>query len=328
MSGGRRTFDSFGGRRIIRLAMLLSVVPAPSVQAQDAPAGTRAGTVITNTAAVAFRDPDGQIHRATSNTVSFVVAERLDVVLEPQTQGMTQIDAVPVAVPLSLTNQGTGEEAFAITAGTSTPTTRVDGVAIDSNGDGRYDAGTDTMLTGATPPLAPGETIRLVAILAPAEGARPVDGSLTIDAQAQTGTGHATSYEGAGDDGGDAVVGDTGAEASATIPFIAARSGPTLAKSQSVLAPDGSANPVSGAVITYTLVAAFPASGNSRAVRLDDPVPAGTVYLPGTLTLDGAALTDAEDGDPGRVAGGTIGVTLGDIADASTRTIRFKVRIQ
>ncbi len=107
-------------------------------------------------------------------------------------------------------------------------------------------------------------------------------------------------------------------------------------KSQSVRAADGSQNAVRDAVITYTLEARF--SDAVTGARIVDPIPDGTVFVPGSLMLDGAALTDGADGDagrfeaPGTQAGttqrGGIAVALGQVAAASVHTVQFKTKIQ
>ena len=94
-----------------------------------------------------------------------------------------------------------------------------------------------------------------------------------------------------------------------------------------MLAPDGSAMLVRGTIITYTLVARFDGSGTARAIQVADPIPSGTRYIPGSLTLDDILLSDAVDTDAGAFDGSSIAVALGDVR-AATRTIRFKVRIQ
>ncbi|KQR82202.1 hypothetical protein [Sphingomonas sp. Leaf343] len=311
-------------------AVLAWVSAAPAIAAD-----TRAGTAITNTAQLRY-DVDGTVRSQSSNTVTIVVAERLDIGLAHD-GGMVTIDTAPVSVPVQLTNQGTGQEAFIVTAGTSTPATTVQTVAIDIDGDGRFDADRDTVLTGATPVLAPGETLPLVAVLAPAAGTVAADGSLTVTAEAATGHGQPEQeLPGLGDDGSDAIVGETGAIASAAIPFVAtASTTPTLVKSQAVAAADGSPLPAgatagAGAVVTYTLVARIPADAALSAATIDDPVPADAVYLPGSMTLDDAVLSDAADGDAGGFDGRAVSIRLPDRSGgaATAHTVRFKVRLQ
>jgi hypothetical protein len=304
---------------LLALLALVSAMIAAAVPAQ-----TRPGTVIANTAAVTFTLDAGE-RAIRSNTVTLTVAERLDLALVAG-DGAPVLTDRPTPLPVRLTNRGTGQEAFALNAAATAAT--VTGIAIDVDGDGRFDPAIDTLLAGGTtPPVAPGGTLRLLVLATTRPDTSPSAGAVTLTARALTGTGApAAGFEGAGDDGSDAVVGPTGATASVDLPFLAtAPDAPTLVKTQAVQAAGGMGQPGSGTVVTYTLVASFPAA--TRGARIDDPIPAGTRYLPGTLTLDGAALTDAVDGDAGALAGEAIAVTLGDVAAATTRTVRFQVRL-
>ncbi len=300
------------------MAMLAGMVAIVSGPAQ---AETNAGTPILNTAALRY-DIAGQPIAAQSNTVTTLVAERLDVALARR--GNEPITPATTSIALVVTNLGNGQEAFALSAtdGTATPPS---GFAIDVDGDGRYDAARDQLLAGATTLLiAPGAQLQLLLI----GDAGQFDGvQNVIVARAVTGSGSpGTTFQGRGDGGGDAMVGPTGAQAQIIVPTIGQAAQGSLVKTQSVLAPDGSASAVSGAVITYTLTASIP--GPSSGVRVDDPIPAGTSYVPGSLTLDGARLTDGADGDVGTATVSGIAVALGAPADPVIHTIQFKVRIQ
>jgi uncharacterized repeat protein (TIGR01451 family) len=299
--------------------------------ALPAAAQTRPGTVVTNTAAVAFT-LDGEDRRVDSNSVTLTIAERLDIVLAPG--GTTPVLTPPyIALGLVLTNGGTGSEAFVVSATPTVAGVTVTGIAIDVDGNGSFDPAVDTLLAGATPPVAPGEALHLLVLVSPVPDAEPTGGAVTVTASAATAAGTpADAIAGAGDDGSEAVIGTTGATAAITLPFAAPTppasalgSAPTLAKTQSVRAPDGSARPVAGAVVTYTLVASFPDA--TEGARIDDPIPAGTRYVPGSLTLDDAVLTDAVGDDAGELAGAGIAVTLGDVPAAAVRTVRFQVRL-
>ena len=93
--------------------------------------------------------------------------------------------------------------------------------------------------------------------------------------------------------------------------------------------PDGEAYRP-GDVITWTIVTTN--SGNSPAANaiLGDPLPVGAAYVPGSLTLDGVAQTDAVDGDAGSYDGATRTVTV-DLApvpaNGGTRTITFQTEL-
>ena len=121
-------------------------------------------------------------------------------------------------------------------------------------------------------------------------------------------------------------MGSSGAAATAVTALTPPTGLPTLVKSQSVFAPDGSARAVRGAIITYRIVANFPTA--TRGVTVDDPIPAGTDYVAGSLLLDDRAVTDARDADAGTADSAAIHAALGDVAASGTRTVQFSVKIQ
>lgn len=271
-------------------------------------AGTPAGTLIVNTAQAGGQVGAGTVS-ATSNTATLTVAERLDVTLAAGPAG----DATPSAV---VTNAGNGSEPMVVSAQDGDGADAA--LAADLDGDGRYDPATDLPLAGGTTPaLAPGASIRLF-ILSRAQ-------KLTLSVRAATGSGApGTTFAGRGDDGSDAVVGPTGAAAALSLTPASADRAPTLTKSQAVAAGDGVAR--TGGVVTYTLVAAFP---SARAdARVEDAIPSGAAYVPGSLRLDGAALSDAADADAGAVTDGVAAVSLGDVPAGAAHTIAFKVTLK
>jgi uncharacterized repeat protein (TIGR01451 family) len=72
-----------------------------------------------------------------------------------------------------------------------------------------------------------------------------------------------------------------------------------------------------GETITWTIDPVNNGSTGGANVVVTDTVPAGSSYVPGTLALDGVALSDAADGDDGEVVGATITVRLGDVVPVS-----------
>jgi uncharacterized repeat protein (TIGR01451 family) len=294
------------------LALGLCAVALPAA------AQTRAGTQIPNTARLSL-NVDGTAGEALSNLALVRVAEVLDLTLAPRAEQIALMPGQSAAAPFTLTNDGNGQEAFALSALFAAGT--VGGFAIDADGDGQFDPAIDTPLANAaTPMLAPGQTVQLLALVGSATGAV---GTLRVTARAVTAAGRAGDVAaGQGDGGTDAVVGRS--TASATLTFsVAPGSGvePVLEKSQSVRDPNGGSMPVYGAVVTYSLVARL--IGPAWDATVADTIPAGTAYVPGSITLDGAPLADADAFD-----GSTVRVWLGDSAGPATRTIQFKVTIQ
>ncbi len=270
-----------------------------------AAAQTRAGTWITNTALLDY-SMDGAQEQVSSNPSALQVAEVISSRIVMRTLRVAVVPGRLTPLPFTLTNTGNSRHAFCLSA--EYPDGTVEGFALDGDSDGLYDPAHDTMLPdGCTGELEPGESIDFLAFFRSRLGTVH---TLTLFARSETG----------------GTTGTGPATAIATIEPIAEGGDPTLTKSQSVLDPWGGAIPAHGAVVTYTLVASFPALTANAAVT--DPIPAGTRYLPGSLMLDGTALSDAGDGDAGSFDGTGIRVALGDVPAATTRSIQFKVTIQ
>ena len=298
----------------VALVLLLAATPA---------AATDPGTRIDNIAVLRFT-AGGVDQSVQSNTASIVVADRLDMTLVRSGSGPVPRDP-RTTVAAVLTNTGSGHDAFAISTTLGATAAAGTIVAVDVDGNGQYDPAHDTLLpTGQTPALAPGASMALVVV---ADTSAVGTASLTIGAKAVAASGTpGTVAAGAGDGGSDAVVGPTGATGSFGVGIIDATTPPTLTKSQVIHAPDGSGKSVSGAVVTYTLDAAF--AGPAAGVKVADPVPMGTRYVAGSLTLDGTALSDIADADAGQADGTAITVNLGAIPAAVTHRIQFQVQIQ
>jgi uncharacterized repeat protein (TIGR01451 family) len=300
-------------------------------------AGTVAGTTIGNNATATYDLPSGGQASVDSNTVSLVVDELLDVSVARSSPGdVTGAPGATAILSFTLTNAGNGSERFRLSTrqaiGGDQFDPAVNAVILDANGNGTFDPGADTVYVAGTndPTLAPDAslTVFVRSVLPP--GLQNGDrGQVDLSAQAVTGSGTpGASFAGQGQGGGAAVVGATGADSEASGFYAVAAATMTFVKSAAVADPFGGTTQVPGGTITYTLTATVNGSGSLANVRIADPVPAGTSYVPASITLDGAALTDATDGDAGAFdSGNGISVGLGNLAAGTTRTITFRVRI-
>lgn len=298
--------------------------------ASPAHAQASAGAQITNVASLHFA-VDGANASISSNLVATRVGEILDVTLRALGTGTVEVSTGEAdrGVPFLLTNSGNGSEAFALNATVGGAALPASTLFIDADRNGEFDPAIDTAIGqgSVTPQLGPGATLQLLVIIPAASQASA--GVIALHAQATTGTGApGTTFAGRGDNGVDAVVGSTTAAATAETPFTATEADASVVKSQQVVAPDGTSSPVSGATITYRLEVVTRSSARLTAAQLADPIPAGTTYLPGTLKIDGVALSDAADTDNGRFDGSSILVALGDIDQPTTRVVTFQVKIQ
>ncbi len=302
-----------------------------------AAAGTAAGTTISNTATATYNDAGGNPRTVNSNPVDFRVDEILDVTVARADPG--DVVATPGStdqvLAFTVTNNGNGSEAFRLTPVSALggdqfdPTTT--SIVLDSNGDGVYTPGVDTVYVPGTndPVLTPDAAIKVFVLSTiPAGAADGNRGFVDLTAAAVTGTGTpGTSFAGQGDGGVDAVVGTTGADSTDRGTYLVQDATVAFTKTAVVVDPFGGTKRVPGAIITYSLVANVTGTGTLSNLAIGDPAPANTTYQPGTITLQGTALTDGADADPGEFASNAVAVRLGNVAGGQTRTVTFQVRI-
>ncbi len=300
-------------------------------------APTLAGTDIENIASASYDTPGGPV-TIDSNIVVIKVDELLDVTVASSDPG--DVTTVPGSTTNVLTylvtNTGNGSEAFVLSADVSKagddfdPTLQQ--IVLDTNGNGVYDAGVDTVYVAGTnnPVIAPEDSLTVFVLSStPTAVVNGNRAEVGLTAAASTGTGApGTTFANAGEGGGDAVVGTTGADA-ADSAFLAVQAA-TIAfvKTAEILDPFGGERAVPGSIITYRLVATVTGSGSLANVIISDPIPASTAYTPNSITLETAALTDASDADAGNFNGTQIRAVVGTVPAGQSRTVTFKVVIQ
>jgi uncharacterized repeat protein (TIGR01451 family) len=299
--------------------------------------GTPAGSIVRNTATATYDSPSGGETTVTSNEVALTVDEIL---------GATVVSGDPGDVPVTpgstaqilrytLTNVGNGSEAFSLLARSNAGGDDFDPslaeIVLDSNGNGAYDAGVDTLYVAGSndPVLAPdaAQTI-FVRSTIPAGVTDGQRARVDLVATAATGSGApGTLFAGQGQGGGNAIVGMGGGTAEDDGWYRVSQASIAFVKSATVLDPFGQTSAMPGAFITYTLAVTVSGSGSIANLRLADTIPAGTSYRAGTLTLDGGPLTDAADADAGTYTGSGISVSLGNVAAGASHNVTFQVRI-
>jgi uncharacterized repeat protein (TIGR01451 family) len=300
-------------------------------------AGTPAGTNIANVATATYELPSGGETSIDSNIVTLKVDELLDVSVawgDPADVG-TSPGLTVQRLKFTVTNGGNGPEAFTLATvangGGDDFDPAVTGIVLDSNGNGAYDAGVDTVYTSGTndPQLDPDQSIAVFVLSTiPAGAADGHRGRVDLTAVAKTGSGTpGTSFAGLGQGGGDAVVGATGGDSEDDGYYRVAAASVAFVKSATVADAFGGDSTAPGSTITYTLAATVSGSGSVANLRVTDAVPTGTTYQAGSITLEGSPLTDSADADSGSFTGTGISVGLGTVAAGSTRTVTFKVKI-
>jgi uncharacterized repeat protein (TIGR01451 family) len=324
----------------VRLSRAIPLIIASATIGFATPAmavGTAAGTTISNTATASYTDPGGNPVSVPSNKVDITVDELLDVTVATADAGDIVVTpgSTNQVLSFTVTNTGNGSEAFRLTPNAAVGGDQFDptvtSVVLDTNGNGVYDPGVDTVYTPGVndPVLAPDASIRVFVLSSIPAGQADTDRAIVeLTAAATTGTGApGTTFAGQGQGGGNAVVGATGANGVDRGRYIVHNATITFTKSASVADPFGGTTSVPGAIITYTLVATVSGSGTLTNAAVNDPIPTGTTYQTDSITLQGAGLTDAADGDAGSFASNNISVGLGSVTGGQTRTITFRVRI-
>ncbi|MGH6781100.1 MAG: hypothetical protein ACREB5_03210, partial [Sphingomonadaceae bacterium] len=314
----------------------LAAAAGIGLSAQAVAAGTPAGTIIDNVATASYTPSGGGPNVSVpSNTVSLTVDELLDVTVASADPG--DIIAAPAATnqvtSFTVTNTGNGSEAFTLSGnganGGDDFDPAITSIVLDSNGNGVYDPGTDAVYNAGVndPVLTPDASVRVFVLASIPAGATDTQrGEIKLAAVAKTGSGTpGTSFPGAGQGGGDAVVGATGADGDDNGFYRITAANVAIVKSASVADIWGGTEAVPGSTITYTLVATTTGSGSLTNLAINDVIPTGTTYKPASITLQGSSMTDAGDADAGEFNGTGFIVRLGDLSGNQARTVTFKV---
>ena len=317
-----------------RLALAPLAIAAALITTPAHAGGVKAGTLIENTASATYDGGAGPV-TIPSNTITVKVDELLDVTITSRDSGPVSAAPGSAVLTFELTNTGNGPEAYTLTANPAVAgndfDTTVNGIAVDTNGNGVYDPGVDQMLTGpaTTAAIAADASLTVFVLVTIPGGVADGDQSdVSLLAEAVTGTGApGTAFAGQGAGGGNAIVGSTGANATATGSLSVGITDVDLIKSATVRDPFGGTGIVPGATITYAIRAEVRGSGSVSDLVVTDAAPADTTYVAGSLKLDGAILTDAADADAGRSGASGISVDLGTVSGGSSRTVTFQVII-
>lgn len=321
--------------KLISTLFATSVLAALTLSSPAMAEGVDAGSLIENTATATFDDGEGT-RTVDSNTVTVRVDELLDVTVTSQDGGPVPSEPGQDILTFEVTNQGNGPEEFTLTANPAVAgndfDTTVTAIAIDTNGNGVYDEGVDEILTGpeTTPTLAADEAITVFVIVEVPAGVNDGDTSdVELLAEAVTGTGApGTTIAGAGVDGGDAIVGSTGAAGTATGALVIGLTNVNLTKGVSLVDPFGGSSAVPGSIATFTINAEVVGTGSLDSLVISDGIPDDTTYVAGSLSLDGATLTDAAGDDAGEASNTAgISVDIGTVNGGDTFEVTFDVTI-
>ncbi len=87
------------------------------------------------------------------------------------------------------------------------------------------------------------------------------------------------------------------------------------------------ADPRTGREIVYTITYANEGSGQADGFVVSDAIPPNTVFVPGSVRVNGAAQTEQADGDGATLQAGVLSVHIGTVLPGSRGAVEFRVRI-
>jgi len=324
--------------------------------------GTAAGSTITNTVSVNYQV--GTVSQtASSASNSFTVDRKVNLtVAEVGTTTTTVSPGQAAAVTtFTVTNTSNATLDFALAAAqqtggagahSNTDTFDVTNVKIyvDTNANGIYDSGTDTLVTYLDELAADASKTVFVVSDVPLSLTTGSVAAVTLTATGREG-GTATSQgialtetSGANTAGMDTVFADTAgatdaardAAFSAKDDYTVLTAALTIAKLSTVISDpiNGTTNPkaIPGATIEYCIsVANATGSATATSVAISDPLPSTVTYnsaygifLNGTVT---SGVCNADGSAGGAFASGTVSGTLTSVAATETKTLRFRATI-
>ncbi|HBG04143.1 MAG: hypothetical protein A2075_01170 [Geobacteraceae bacterium GWC2_58_44] len=321
-------------KQLLGLAASLGVM----MYATGALAATGAGVSITNTATARY-NVGAAAYSVNASATPFKVSQLVNVSVTNMDGGQVPVatSATGQATSFRIKNEGNGPDNFILTvnnliAGDSFDPT-FSSIVLDSTGDGAYNTGDQTYVTGAAIALTAGQELTVFVLNDIPAAANTNTGITQVQAQSNIFNSGilGTAYPGAGVGGVDAVLGVVDGASSGQGTYVISSVTVTLEKTSVIADPWGGSQAVPGATVTYSIKATVSGSGTATGLKIVDPIPANTTYKSSTMQLNGAPLTDAGSDDAGDVnitTPSTVTVNLGNVAaGAAASTVSFQVTI-
>jgi uncharacterized repeat protein (TIGR01451 family) len=347
---------------IARLGAAASMIAVAGGTAMPAvAAGTTAGSTITNNVTVSFQ-VGGVSQTNVSTSASFTVDRKVNFTVAEDGSSTTQVSPGQLAAVTSfiVTNTSNASLDFALAA-----TNRAGGTAahggtdnfdvsnvrlyVDTNNDGSYTAGTDTLVTYLDQ-IAADASVRVFALAdVPLGRSTNVAGvRLTGTAAEATAAGSlgatVTETAGANTAGVDTVFADTNANGNtardgihfAEDDYTIVAANLTATKTSRVISDplNGTTNPklIPGAVVEYCIVTSNAAgSATASNVAISDILPASVTYDPSFGVKVNGTVTGGNCNADGAIAGseaaGVVSGTIPSLVAGDTRTVLFRVTI-
>ncbi len=272
-----------------QIAVLLGLVFCSTIVVAQTSNST-IGRVITNQAHASYNDPSGNSYQTSSTPISLTVTAVVNLSVAPddtQPTGVLIPNETATRV-FRVCNTGNVADTYSLTQATITPPATISALYWDVDHSGTLTPA-DTQITLNTtlsPAVPPSECLNVLAIIA--TGAIKLDEVVTIGITAKSKVdGNKTDPGTSINKGGEATkVSDPGNPSLPPVKYVENKDHVTS---------------TAGAVLNYSIN--FRNSGVTPAINvlLSDDLPKELDYVPGTLQLGTAALTDAIDGDAGHL---------------------------
>lgn len=324
-------------------------------------AGTTAGSTITNNVTVNYQ-VGSVAQTASTASNAFTVDRRINVTVADANGTTTTVSPGQLAAvtTFTVTNLSNAPLDFALTvaqqaggAGAHANTDTFDATNVriyaDTNTNGSYDAGTDTLITYLDEIAADairtvfvvvdiplGETTtEVAAVTLTATGREAGTGGTLGAVLTQTAGANTATMDTVFGDGAGATDAARDAAFSAKDDYTVQAAALTVVKYSTLISDplNGTTNPkaIPGATIEYCIaVSNATGSATATSVAITDPVPATMTFTAGTITLNGtvtSGVCNADGAAGGAFASGTVSGTIASLAAGETRTLRFRAVI-
>jgi uncharacterized repeat protein (TIGR01451 family) len=345
----------------MRLLASASLVAVAALGATPAlAAGTASGSTITNTVTLSYQVGGVSQNNVTANN-SFTVDRKVNLTVAEVGSATTTVSPGQTAAvtTFTVTNNSNAPLDFALAvaqlAGGAAPHGGTDAFDIsaptiyaDTNTNGTYDAGTDTVITYLDEIVADATRTVFVVGGVPLGQSTNAVAAVTLTATAREAGGSGsqgaavTQTAGANTAGVDTVFADVAgatdaardAAHSAQDDYTVQAANLTVAKLSYVISDpfNNTTDPkmIPGAVVEYCVTVSNAAgSATATNVSISDTIPGTTTFVAGSImtgaTVSGGTCSGGSAG--GSFAAGTVSATLGSVAASATAAVRFQVTV-
>ncbi|HKG15518.1 MAG TPA: SdrD B-like domain-containing protein, partial [Pyrinomonadaceae bacterium] len=307
-------------RRALAAVLLAALFAAAGRGALAFDGTTGAGSTISNRAEASYTDPEGNGFATVSTTITLTVLTVAAITVTPdETEPSATVSPNErLARVFRVCNTGNTPDFYTITAAEVSAPAALVSLHFDDDATGTLTAPDREIVVGTTmsPRLNVGQCVGVIAEVDSNAG-RTGD-RLTIRINARSAVTDAVN---AGVEDAGTIVNVYGDGARFSSP-----ADPTLPPVKLVEGHERT-TAAPGQPLEYTI--AFRNSGDivARSVVLRDDLPTGLVYVPGSLRLNGRALTDQDDADEGSVGGRIVEVRLAQVAIGEAVEVAFRARV-